>query len=111
MAEESAPKSIAERIAALQKQQGHDAPKPAPQQPPTETSGRIADLQKTAGPAFLLAREKAAEEKAKRGVVGYEEAKDDEVEKPKSKGFKPPPGAVQVMLPQFTKQKKDEEAK
>jgi hypothetical protein len=107
--EDSAPKSIAERIAALQKQQGHDTTKPKPQQPPNETSSRITDLQKTAEPAFFSSREKAMEERAKRGdsVDGAHEEGDDVEEKPK-KAFKPPPGAVQVMLPQFAaKQQKE----
>jgi hypothetical protein len=109
MAEDSAPKSIAERIAALQKQQGHGAPIPKPQQPPNKTSGHIADLQKTVEPAFFSSREKAMEERAKRrdDVDGAQEEEVAE-EKPK-KAFKPPPGAVQVMLPQFAaKQKSDE---
>jgi hypothetical protein len=106
--DEPTPMTVAQRIAALQKQQGHGKPQPPPQQPPNEMSGRIANLQKTVEPAFLSSREKASDEKARRGDADETQDEDAEEVKPK-KVFKPPPGAVQVMLPQFAaKQKKEE---
>lgn len=50
------------------------------------------------------------EERAKRGdsVDGAHEEEGDVVEEKPKKAFKPPPGAVQVMLPQFAaKQQKE----
>jgi hypothetical protein len=105
--EETAPMTVAQRIAALQKQQGYSKPLTPPQRPPNEVSGRIANLQKNVEPAFLSSREKAEEEKAKSGEEVDETPNEvvDEQTKPK-KAFKPPPGAVQVMLPQFTAKQK-----
>ena len=97
------PMSVAQRIAALQKQQeqgGKPTPPPPPQQPPSEKSDRIANLQKTVEPAFLSGREKACEEAAKKVDVDDDDVPGEEDRETKlKKPFKPPPGAVQVMLP------------
>eukprot|EP00956_Cyclotella_meneghiniana_P038900 scaffold161764_cov28-Cyclotella_meneghiniana.AAC.1 len=100
--DESPLMSVAQRIAALQKQQeqgGKHTPLSPPQQPPSEKSDRIANLQKTVEPAFLSGREKAGEEAAKRADVDDDVAEEEDPETKPKKPFKPPPGAVQVMLP------------
>ncbi|KAL7474897.1 hypothetical protein ACHAW6_000842 [Cyclotella cf. meneghiniana] len=99
MEEDGAPMTVAQRIAALQRQNHGNAPHPPQQQckSPSQISGRIAELQKTVEPAFLSSREKSssdAKNKSTETEVPSEDAHDT-----KAKKFKPPPGAVQVMLP------------
>lgn len=102
--DDAVPMTVSQRIAALQKNQGKGNPVPPPQQPPNGMSDHIANLQKTVEPAFLSSKKKALEEKAKR-VDMKEEIQDAQELKPK-KTFKPPPGAVQVILPQFSEEQK-----
>lgn len=90
--------SIAQRIAALQKQ-GEAPPPQQLSKPPSQVSDRIANLQKTAEPAFLSSREKASAAAAMEGEVDEDETPKTEGENKVKKGFKPPPGAVQVLLP------------
>ena len=90
--------TVAQRIAALQRQSHGNAPRP-PQQckSPSQVSGRIAELQKTVEPAFLSSREKSSSDAMNES--GETDVLSEDVHDTKAKKFKPPPGAVQVMLP------------
>ncbi|KAL3804306.1 hypothetical protein HJC23_011234 [Cyclotella cryptica] len=99
MEDGGAPMTVAQRIAALQKQSPGNAPHPPPQQckSPSQVSSRIAELQKTVEPAFLSGREKSSSDA--KNATSEAEVPREEVHDTKAKKFKPPPGAVQVMLP------------
>jgi hypothetical protein len=91
--------TVAQRIAALQRQSHGNAPRPPQQQcmSPSQVSGRIAELQKTVEPAFLSSREKSLSDAMTES--GETDVPSEDVHDTKAKKFKPPPGAVQVMLP------------
>lgn len=90
---DSRPKTVAERIAALQKRQDNTQQSVQPKHKgPNAVSGRIASLQNTVEPAFLSSRNQAT------GYHGDEFGSTENEDAPKPKK-KPPPGAVSVMLP------------